>query len=474
MQAEKTLKFVHDRFHEAGGIIEYLKKYIEIPNQSPHFDKEWATNGHMDSAVNLMVEWVKSQRVPNLKLEVVRLPGHTPLIFMELPANGVENETVLLYGHLDKQPPLLPWAEGLGPYTPVLRGGKLYGRGGADDGYAIFSSVSAIRVLQQQGAKYPRMVVMIEASEESGSPDLPHYIEHLKERIGNVSLVVCLDSGCGNYEQFWLTTSLRGVAMGILTVTVLKEGVHSGSASGIVPSSFRILRLILSRLENPETGEILCKELYVDIPQERIEQAKEAAKILNQQVHSEIPFVEGMKPVTTDPAELLLNKTWRPQLAVVGADGIPSLEGGNVLRTHTAVKLSIRLPPTADAAVAVPALKKLLEENPPYGAKVEYTPIGAVAGWASPVLAPWLSESVNKASMAFYNKPCLQFGEGGTIPFMGMLGKQFPKAEFVIAGVLGPASNAHGPNEFLHIDMAEKVTACVAHILADFGNKSSA
>jgi acetylornithine deacetylase/succinyl-diaminopimelate desuccinylase-like protein len=419
------------------------------------------------------VEWTKAQQVPGLSLEVVRLPGRTPLIFMELPANGVEStETVLLYGHLDKQPPLLPWAEGLHPYKPVIRDGKLYGRAGADDGYALFSSITAIKALQAQGAKYPRTVVIIEASEESGSPDLPAYIEHLKERIGNVSLVICLDSGCGNYEQFWLTTSLRGVVMGVLKVTVLKEGVHSGAASGIVPSSFRVLRHVLSRLENPETGEILCKELYVDIPKERIEQAKEAAQNLGKDIYREIPFVEGMKPAHSDHVELLLNKTWRPQLAVVGCDGIPSLEGGNVLRTHTAVKLSVRLPPTTDATAASAALKKLFEENPPYGAKVEYLPLGGAAGWASPILSSWLSDSVQKASQEVYKKPCLQFGEGGTIPFMGMLGKQFPKAEFVITGVLGPASNAHGPNEFLHLDMAVKVTACVAHILSDYANKA--
>jgi len=472
MQADKTLQFVSDRFYEEGGIVELLKKYIEIPNQSPHYDSAWATNGYMDAAVDLLVNWAKAQQVPGLAIEVVRIEGRTPLIFMELPANGVEGETVLLYGHMDKQPPLLPWAEGLGPYLPVIREGKLYGRGGADDGYSLFSSVTAIKALQAQGAKYPRTVVIVEASEESGSPDLPAYIEHLKERIGNVSLVVCLDSGCGNYEQFWLTTSLRGVAMGVLKVSVLKEGVHSGSASGIIPSSFRVLRQVLSRLENPETGEILCPELYVDIPAERVTQAHEAAKYLGDSVYSEMPFLEGVQPVLTDPAELLLNKTWRPQLAVVGGEGLPSLEGGNVMRTHTSIKLSIRLPPTGDASVAIPALKKLLEENPPYGAKVEYIPLGAVAGWASPVLAPWLSEAVSKASQDFFKKPCLQFGEGGTIPFMGMLGKQFPKAEFVITGVLGPASNAHGPNEFLHLDMAVKVTACVTHILADFGNKA--
>jgi len=471
MDPTKTLEHLNDWWKKSGGVVDKISEYITIPNQSPDYDAEWETNGYTDKAVNLLVDFVKSQAVEGLELEIVREKGRTPVLFMTLPARNVTStDTVLLYGHLDKQPPLEDqWSEGLHPYKPVIRDGKLYGRGGADDGYATFSAITAIKNLQLQKASYPRLVILIEACEESGSPDLEYYVEKLSPRIGNIGLIICLDSGCGNYEQFWLTTSLRGIAAGTLKVKVGTQGVHSGSASGIIPSSFRIVRNLLDRLEDSKTGKVLLEDLYVDIHQQRIEQAKEAAKYLGDTVYKEFPFVPGGQPVTTDVAELILNKTWRPQLAVVGADGFPPIEkAGNVLRSYSTFKLSMRLPPSKDAHQALDAMKKLLEKDPPYGAQVEFNAEHPAAGWASPLLAEWLDKSIQSSADIFYKKPALQIGEGGSIPFMGMLGKKFPQAQFVITGVLGPASNAHGPDEFLHIDMAVKVTACVSHIIADY------
>jgi len=401
----------------------------------------------------------------------VRLPGRTPLIFMEIPPspNATEESTILMYGHLDKQPPLYDgWLPGLGPYTPVIRDGKLYGRGASDDGYAIFSAITSIKAVREQGQSHGRIVIVIEACEESGSPDLPYYVEHLEKRIGIPSLIICLDSGAGNYEQFWLTTSLRGMLTGDLTVQILREGVHSGAASGVVPSSFRILRQVLSRLEDENTGRILPKDFYCDIPAKRLEQAKLCAGALGHTIYSEFPFVQGAKPVVEDHAELLLNKTWRPQLAITGADGFPNLkQAGNVLRTHSSVKVSLRLPPRLDAKQAGQALKKLFESNPPYGAKVTFNPEKEGSGWDAPELVSWLESSINTASSTYFNKAANFTGEGGSIPFMGMLGHKYPKAQFVVTGVLGPQSNAHGPNEFLHIDFGKRVTCCVATIVHD-------
>eukprot|EP01122_Echinamoeba_exundans_P003106 TRINITY_DN1325_c0_g1_i3.p1 TRINITY_DN1325_c0_g1~~TRINITY_DN1325_c0_g1_i3.p1 ORF type:complete len:384 (+),score=108.08 TRINITY_DN1325_c0_g1_i3:732-1883(+) len=374
-----------------------------------------------------------------------------------------------MYGHMDKQPPLTDaWAPGLGPYTPVIRDGKLYGRGGADDGYAIFGAITALKALQEQGAHHGRIVLIVEACEESGSPDLPHYIEHLKERIGVPDLIVCLDSGCGTYDQFWVTTSLRGLAAGVLKVEIIKEGSHSGHASGIVPSSFRILRQILSRLEDENTGVVKPKELYCEIPAERLAQAKSCAEVLGHTIFEEFKWVEGAKPVTEDVYEAMLNRTWRPTVSTVGVAGIPSLDmAGNVLRTHTAVKLSIRLPPRVNAPQAAAFLKEFLEKDPPYGAKVTFEWDKAGSGWDAPALAPWLEKSLNDASNLFYKKPANFLGEGGSIPFMGMLGALFPQAQFCVTGVLGPENNAHGPNEMLVIDMGKRVTACVSKIVAD-------
>lgn len=448
-------------------IVPQLVEYIRIPNKSPMFDKDWAAHGHMDAAVKLMEDWARSKldQLPGATLEVVRLEGRTPLIYIDVP--GQNDDTVMLYGHLDKQPEMTGWSEGLGPWIPVLKGDKLYGRGGADDGYAIFGSLTALLALREQGIPHARCVIMIEACEESGSYDLPFYVDHLAPRIGSPTLVVCLDSGCGNYDQLWLTTSLRGMTGGDLTVQVLEEGVHSGDASGVVPSSFRILRDVLSRLEDPQTGAIKPKELYVDIPAERVEQAKHSAQVLGDDIYSKFPWAEGMQPVTKDLSELVLNRTWRPQLAVTGIGGIPSLEdAGNVLRPHTAVKLSLRVPPTLSGAEAGEFVKELLEKDPPYGAKVTFKVEKDGSGWNAPALSAWLAEAVNVASQNYFGAPATYMGEGGSIPFMGMLGEKFPKAQFLITGVLGPHSNAHGPNEFLHIPTGKKVTMVVAEVVA--------
>jgi acetylornithine deacetylase/succinyl-diaminopimelate desuccinylase-like protein len=447
-------------------VIPTIEQYIRIPNQSPLFDPDWKKNGHMHQAINLAKSWVEQQGVAGLRVEVKEIEGRTPLMFIEVDGNDAS--TVLMYGHLDKQPAMVGWEEGLGPWTPVLRDGKLFGRGGADDGYAVFAAISAIKAVQQQGFEHSRIVVIIECCEESGSVDLPPYIDYFSDRIGTPRLVICLDSGCGNYEQLWITTSLRGSIVGNLTVEVLTEGVHSGDASGIVPSSFRILRSILDRLEDAKTGRILPEWLWVDVPENRLNEARETARILGDGVWDKFPFVDGMHPMSDDALELLLNRTWRPALSYTGQAGFPDLvQGGNVLRPKTSLKLSLRLPPTLDATDIDKRLRELLESDPPYGARVTFEPEKGGGGWEAPPMQPWLEESLARASQAFFGKPSTTFGEGGSIPFMGMLGTRYPNAQFVITGVLGPHSNAHGPNEFLDISMAKNVSACVAQVLVD-------
>ena len=453
-------------------IVPTLTDYIRIPNKSPAFDPGWAEHGHMDKAVALFERWAreKIKAFDGATLEVVRLKNRTPLIFIEVP--GKKDDTVLLYGHLDKQPEMKGWADGTGPWEPVIKDGKLFGRGGADDGYAMFAALSALLALKEQNKPHARCVIVIEACEESGSYDLPFYIEHLSDRIGTPSLVVCLDSGCGNYEQLWLTTSLRGIAMGNLNVRVLTEGVHSGDASGIVPSSFRISRQLLSRIEDEKTGEIKLNELFVQVPPGRIAEAKQAADILGDAVYSKLPFAGSTKPMNDDLAELVLNRTWRPALAVTGMDGYPLPENaGNVLLPYTTTKLSFRLPPTCEADKATKLIKKTFEADAPYGAEVEFDAEEGQGGWNAPELAPWLADSLKRASNAHFGKPVAFMGEGGSIPFMAMLGRRYPKTQFVVTGVLGPHSNAHGPNEFLHIDMGKKVSACIADVLADHAAK---
>ncbi len=469
----KTRKFVDQCWGDE--VVPTLIEYIRIPNKSPSFDPDWAAHGYMEDAVALFEGWARAKlpALPGASLDVVRLPGRTPVIVIDVPGAG--RDTVLLYGHLDKQPEMVGWAEGYGPWIPRLEGDKLYGRGGADDGYAMFGALSALLALREQKVAHARCLVLIEACEESGSYDLPYYVDHLAERIGRPSLVVCLDSGCGNYDQLWLTTSLRGVVSGTLKVGVLTEGVHSGHASGVVPSSFRILRQLLSRLEDEAMGAVRPPELYAQIPAERLAQTRRAATALGDTVYTEYPFAPGVAPMTDDLTELVLNRTWRPQLAVTGIAGLPlPIDAGNVLLPFTEAKLSLRLPPTLDAQRAGALLRDLLEKDPPYGAQVTLELGTSAAGWNAPALSPWLERSLERASEAAFGAPPAYMGEGGSIPFMAMLGEKFPEAQFVVTGVLGPHSNAHGPNEFLHIPTGKRVSIVIAQVLADHFAQSKA
>jgi acetylornithine deacetylase/succinyl-diaminopimelate desuccinylase-like protein len=446
-------------------IVPRLVEYVRIPAKSPHFDHNWEANGHIDAVVRHAENWCRNQPVTGMRLEVVRLPRRTPLLFFEVP--GAVDRTVLLYGHLDKQPEMTGWRTGLGPWTPVIEEGRLYGRGSADDGYAVFASLTAILALQEQRVPHARCVGVIECCEESGSYDLPAYLEMLAPRVGAVDFVIGLDSGCGNYEQLWVTTSLRGIAAGTLSVEVLSEGVHSGDASGVVPSSFRVARALLDRLDDAHTGVVLPREFHAVIPSERTEQARAAGAILADMTWKKFPYAGGTRPMTSDPGEAVLNRTWRPALSVTGADGLPAIaDAGNVLRPKTALKLSLRLPPTVEAAGATRAMQRILEADPPHGAKVSFTADQAATGWNAPPTATWLNSALEAASQACFGRAAAFMGEGGTIPFMAMLGETFPEAQFLITGVLGPGSNAHGPNEFLLVPYAKRITACVAQVLA--------
>ncbi len=445
-------------------IVPTLQDYIRIPNESPLFDPDWKAHGYMDQAVTLVADWIRRQDIPDCSMEILQDGDRTPVMLLEVP--GTLDDTVLFYGHLDKQPPMVGWREGLGPWTPHLDAeGRLYGRGAGDDGYAVFAALATVKMLKDQGQPHGRIVILVECSEESGSVDLPHYINTHAERIGTPDLVICLDSGCGNYDQLWSTTSLRGQTVLNLKVDVLSEGVHSGLASGLVPNPFMIVRHLLERLENASTGEINLAELQVPIPAERVQQAERTAAVLGEAIVSDFPLLDGVCVVADDPVELLLNNTWRPALSVTGQDGMPDMErAGNVLLPQLAYKLSLRLPPTLTADTATEVVKQVLETNPPFGARVTVTGSGT-DGWNAPPLAPWLAEVTDASSKEFFGKEACYYGLGGSIPFMAMLGERFPEAQFLITGVLGPHANAHGPNEFLHTPYAKKLNACLVRVI---------
>ncbi len=461
-------------------VLPRLQDYIRVPAKSPAFDADWARHGHLQRVVQDAHRWAQAQQLQGLEVEVITLPGRTPLLVFSLPGEAPpDSEAVVFYGHLDKQPEFDGWRTGLGPWTPVYDGTRLYGRGGADDGYALFSALGALQALRAQGVALPRCVGLIETCEESGSFDLPPYLDLLAPRIGPVGLVVCLDSGAGSYEQLWMCTSLRGYVAGTLEVQVLDEGAHSGDAGGIVPSSFRILRHVLDRLEDSATGRLLPASLYCEVPPERLAQTREAARVLGDAAWKRFSWHveegQSMLPVSTDPEQALLNRAWRPSLAVTGAEGLPPLKSaGNVLRPRTAFKLSLRLPPLVDSAAALAQVQRLLEDAPPYQSRVQFRPDAVAAdGWCAPAFAPWLQRALDAASQAHFGAPCAFIGQGGTIPLMGMLQKAFAQAQFMVCGVLGPHANAHGPNEFLHVPYAKRLTACVAQAVAAFAARAS-
>ncbi len=452
----------------ADEIIAALSDYIRIPAISAAYEPRWAELGHIDAATELIRAWCAARPIAGMTVERHDLPGRSPLLLIEIApfGAGTAERTVLLYGHLDKQPEMTGWSADHGPWDPVVIDGRLYGRGGGDDGYAAFAALGAVQLVQHHGGSHDRIVVLVEASEESGSPDLAAYLEQLEGRIGTPGLVLCLDGGCLDYEHLWVTTSLRGLVAMTLTVEVLREGVHSGEASGVVPSSFRIVRQLLDRVESAITGEVLPAETHVTIPAQRIRQAQATAAEFPEPIASHFPFSGTTQAMDADPVDQLLARSWQPTLSVTGADGLPAAgRAGNVLRPSTSLRLSFRLPPTCDATRAGRALAETLSADPPYSASVHIGDVDAANGWDAPELPANLHAALDAASLATWGKPSRAYGEGGSIPFIGMLAAKYPEAQIIVTGVLGPGSNAHGPNEFVDLPTAERLTAALAGII---------
>jgi acetylornithine deacetylase/succinyl-diaminopimelate desuccinylase-like protein len=450
-------------------VLPLLLEFGTIPDLSPAYDPHWQTAGHLERAAELLARWATSRDLPGATVEVVRLPGLTPTVLVDVPASddGAVGD-VLVYGHYDKQPPFDGWSEGRGPWTPVMEDDRLYGRGLADDGYALPSALIALQSVRAAGGRHGRCVILAEGSEESGSPHLRQVLAHLGDRIGTPDLVVALDGSAATYDRLWLTTSLRGGIAGNLTVRVLEHGVHSGSAGAIVPSSFRIARLLLDRIEDPATGDLRLPELRSEMPDGVGPAAQAMAEAVHQNFGEAPPFpvVAGLRLEADDPAERSLRAAWRGSLAVVGADGLPPSEtAGAVFLPFTTLRLVVRIPPTADADAAERALRGALTEDPPYGATVEWTTAMSAGGWAARPFPAWLNDALDEASNVAFGRPSGQMGEGGSIPFLGWLAAQFPAAHLLALGVLGPGSNAHGPDESLHVPSAQRLTAAVGSLL---------
>ncbi|MFI5036534.1 MAG: M20/M25/M40 family metallo-hydrolase [Acidimicrobiales bacterium] len=443
-----------------------LSAFGNIPCLSPMFDERWDENGHIEAAIQLLADWARQRRLAGAEVAIHRLAGRTPVLTVTVPATGPSTGTCVLYGHLDKQPPLGDWSEGLDPYEPVRRGDRLYGRGLADDGYAVFAAALALEALEAQGRPHARCVVLIEASEESASSDLDAHLDALTDHLGQVELLVCLDSGALTYDRLWVTSSLRGNVNVRVKVEVLPRALHSGLASGVVPSSFRVLRQLLDRIEDAATGRVLLPELWAKIPREHEAAAEALTEEFGDVASHELAVLDGVRLMGKSPAKRQLRRTWRPALSVIGMGGIPDPAiAGNVLRTSTTAVLSMRLPPTVSCAVAAGALVEALSESPPEGAHVSVTVDSKGDGWVAPPASKWLAEAMVAASRAGFDRDPGFIGEGGSIPFLAKLGRRYPACQFLATGVLGPESNAHGIDEMLDLPTAVAVTNAVATVV---------
>ena len=455
-------------------LVGLLEHYLTIECLSPDFTPPGTWEPAIEEAIALFVGWAESRRIPGASVTVQRLEGRTPAIVVDLPATATHRTgTALLYGHLDKQPPLGDWSAGLDPFTPVRRGHLLFGRGSADDGYALPAALLAIEAADAADIPRGRCIVLIEASEESGSPDLDAHLDALLPSIADVDLVICLDSGALDYERLWVTTSLRGNVVLTVTAHVLTQGVHSGEAGGVVPSSFRVLRQLLDRIEDPTTGQVLLESVNLSPPAHAMADAAVVDAELSDPLGHHFPTTEGIALMGRDGVDRLLRQSWGASLSVTGGDGMPPpASAGNVLRASTTLKLSLRTPPTADVAEVVRELEAALTTDPPQGATVTVSFQPSAPGWVAPSPSPWLLDALDEGSRAgFGGRPGL-LGEGGSIPFLASLGTRLPEAQFVVTGVLGPGSNAHGPDESLHVPAAANVAIAIVAVLRAHGQRA--
>lgn len=465
--AEQMEKYLKEQTEAL--LIPTIQEFIKIPNQSRAFDPEWQTNKLNERVCDFAIEFANKLNIENFTIEKIEEKERTPVVLAI--AEMKDAPTILMYGHLDKQPPLTDeWTDGLKPYEPTIKGDKLYGRGGADDGYAFFTSALILKALQLSKLQTARVVLFFETDEESGSKDLVYFLEKNEAKIGKPDLVICLDSGCVDYEHLCMTTTLRGVCNFTLKVEVTDKGVHSGSASGIIPDSFRIGRKLLEQFEVSENGKLLVEEFYVNVPEDKYKQAFDLVNELGGKIDWKFPFLDGVKPTVEDTFKQYMNRCWMPQLTLISMDGVPNIaNAGNVLRPFTTFGFSLRLPPTLDSTKA----KKLVEEfflkvAKPYNAHVTVDVKGSGQGFNCPTYDAKLKANIEEAAKNGFGKSALYYGEGGSIPFINELNAKFPKSQFIVTGVLGPESNAHGPNEFLHLPYLRKIVLSLAHIVKNY------
>ncbi|MED5398347.1 MAG: M20/M25/M40 family metallo-hydrolase [Candidatus Thermoplasmatota archaeon] len=443
-------------------ILPSLSEFIEIKALSPLFEPAWAELGELDATIELFCKWLDEQDLDGMSYETHRIEDKSPVLLVSIDGTGPGE--VIFYSHLDKQPskPEL-WSEGLHPLKAVRRDPWLYGRGSIDDGYGGYLCVTSVKLLQEAGIPHPRCTFLIETCEESGSFDLPPYLEALSRQLGDPDMIVVLDSGGPDYDHIWMTEALRGLVSGTLSVRVSNEGIHSGTSGGSIPSSFRIQRMLLDRVEDSSTGEVLIPEMHVNISDEIRGKAAALAEVVGDSLWDQLPTVDSLVRVADTTEDMIIGMNWQPTLSIIGADGMPPVQvAGNVLRTNTDLKLSFRIPPGVDSETVLAKAKAILEANPPYGAAVTFTPDSCADGFHAPPMEGKVRDAIHDASMQLTGLPPLASWTGGTIPFMAMMQGKYPNAMFLCTGASGPGNNAHGPDEKMLIPSAKRLTAALS------------
>lgn len=462
---EKLKQFVESEF--TNNALPSFKTFLTIENCTPAYDPDWDKNGLLKSAASHLKAYaLKSSGVQGLNAILSSDEGKTPFLLVTVDSTSGDGKSILLYGHFDKQPPNSGWSQGLGPYLPVEKDGYLYGRGSADDGYAFYAMLTIIKALQNFNIPHPKFVIILEGSEESGSIDLPIYIEEYQQFIGQPDLILALDSGIIDYNRIWLTSSLRGVVSCDLTVKTLTKGVHSGKGSGIAPESFMIIRKLLSKLED-YNDQSRMKDFEVEIPDSEKTKISKAVEVMGDDWCSKIPILPGMKLLGDTPTDRLINWTWKPALTVAGARGIPNVkDAGNVLRPYTTLYLSIRTPPTFDGILNG---KKILEDitnQTPFNSTVLIENYEAFNGSLIKEPSDNLKSQIDNLAKNYISGGMAQIPVGISIPFTTIFSQYFPKSQILVTGCAGVDSNAHGPNERLNLSYTKNFICSFVHIFS--------
>ena len=471
MDTELLKKYVDKQF--TLNILPNLMNFIRIPNLSPLFDPNWKTNGYLFKAANLIVSYAKSLNIKNAEINLLQDSGHTPMVFIEIPASRKnDNRTVIFYGHYDKQPYGTGWDKDKSPTNPVIVDGRLYGRGSADDGYASFSILTAIKTCQEFNCLMPRICCLFEGAEESTDADLKYYFDKLIPILGdNVVAFIPLDSGCPDYDRLWMANSLRGIVDIDVNIQTLDQESHYGpEASGIIAENLFLMRKIYDGLVDSTNGEFKLEEFKIaedKIPAIVMEQMQKEIEIVGDNFIKNIPLYEGVSPLKTDVKELMINNRWKPSCFILGIDNCPKTEDrGFGVSSGINVRMSIRIPPTVDKNKAIEALKKALSDNIYFGAQVKLGYLDYGEGVLLANMSNKVKNILNKASLEFFGNESVFTGVGGSIPFIGYFQSKYPNTDIICTGIVGSDSHEHGPNENLNIEACKKMVCVLCYFLS--------